>query len=931
MNKKGKLTVFLLTLAGVSATLPLLLCSCGKEEVEKSEIIGSFKSEESSDVIVTNDASLQGTKNGTTYIYSSDVYPLNTLKNVSCKYEASQKLRLKRDFTYEYTVQIAIANSDSGAEYTKLESVTYGTYTYEARESLTEAEIYTVTFSDPTSGTESWYGAEIDGEGSFNGWTISKSANYVVDYSAVGENYEYDRYVKGKTVTVTKLDTDRYLSDSNMFFTDFLSDMAPYCGFVDDTQAQTRQPEISGLTDREEDIGSTAEEQVKTDTLLYKTYGDYEIGLSVGDGLSIAVSAPKACESVVIDGNKITDGKEVSGKKTFAYPISLSQISGYMHSVTIAGKSFGFDIVPWLENLLATDYANIDPVKEAAKNAEKALAVNLLYIASEFSATDITLTDEQLDLVYTSADIGIISGDLWDDKSGGDSAGGFIWNNVDVMSFDGVTPVVKINFKATVNYNSVSAKVTIGGKACETAIKKTKENSEEVIGGYWDEGENKYVEQKATYNYYTVSVFVSDITFADMDIVVYDGEEKISSVGKYSLAQACAYASVVDGSSEQLKKQAVDCYSLLKSIAWFVNRNDTTYNFTYPTDTQAGSVSWQIGAFKYSVEVPERTEYSGYGDSRLVLDGSFIDETRTSYQTSSVNASKSGDEYSVTFTDAQTEAISTVGKGNLDLTIKGNSAVYNNGHRSEYKLWVEGNWDAGGYFVNYDGSLCTSDGNISISGSGILTLCGGIYANGNLTIDGTEVVVAVQSRDFDAVICKKLEIKNGGKLIVKYVGEGINSVASSGGGVSSKSGVYASGNVEVDGTLSVSGFACGVYLCGGYEQKFILSGGSVDISAVQYGISGSQTGDKTNHTNETNRLLNFVSGTVNIRTGSSGVAAVNFCDITVDTATVNIVAESGIGICENVYSETEGEVTTEYRFTVTVTVGENGSLSMSRG
>ena len=208
MKKHGNKLLLMLaaTALGMSA---VALVGCGGDEdnstpTEKSGLIGGFESTESRDIVITNDSSLIGleNENNIPYVYSSDTYPLNTVTDIGLKYNTYQKLRLKRDWTYEYTLEILVrmVSVQSNIDLLKLEATTYGTFEYTDNSN----DNYTVTLSDPTSGKENRYGSYITGEGNIFSWKLSTSPNYTFDVEtfANAEEPEFDKYISGKTVAV---------------------------------------------------------------------------------------------------------------------------------------------------------------------------------------------------------------------------------------------------------------------------------------------------------------------------------------------------------------------------------------------------------------------------------------------------------------------------------------------------------------------------------------------------------------------------------------------------------------------------------------------------------------------------------------------------------------------------------------------------------
>lgn len=217
-----------------------MLASCGsgnenissETSIEYSSLIGTFTYDE---VVKQNEigedlriySSLEDTINGD--MYTSSLYPLNSVNGTKVSYGYNQSLRLTRNYTYEYSYTITLTNSEEwGKDFAAIEVNMEGTFDYITADDVN----YTVTLSNPSTGTMSIYGAAISGLGSIFSWTKNNTAGYVLDLEKelkANPQYTYNRYMKERTVQCFKGE-DRVLTD-NIYYFDILNDIAPYCSY----------------------------------------------------------------------------------------------------------------------------------------------------------------------------------------------------------------------------------------------------------------------------------------------------------------------------------------------------------------------------------------------------------------------------------------------------------------------------------------------------------------------------------------------------------------------------------------------------------------------------------------------------------------------------------------------------------------------------
>lgn len=224
----------------LSLSFSALLLSCGKNNNNSSELInfssltGTFTKDKAiktnslgEDLRIYNN--LDSISNND--MYTSSVYPLNTVNGTKVSYSYSQSLRLKRDYTYEYSYIITLTNSEEwGKDFASLEVDMKGIF----EEPISSDELnYSVKLLDPTEGTMKIYGCTISGEGSIFAWSKNTAATYSLDIGyelLLNSEYDYNRFIEGRLVTCIKGE-DRILED-DIYYHDILNDIAPYCDYT---------------------------------------------------------------------------------------------------------------------------------------------------------------------------------------------------------------------------------------------------------------------------------------------------------------------------------------------------------------------------------------------------------------------------------------------------------------------------------------------------------------------------------------------------------------------------------------------------------------------------------------------------------------------------------------------------------------------------
>ena len=210
------------------------------------------------------------------------------------------------------------------------------------------------------------------------------------------------------------------------------------------------------------------------------------------------------------------------------------------------------------------------------------------------------------------------------------------------------------------------------------------------------------------------------------------------------------------------------------------------------------------------------------------------------------------------------------------LTLNGATIIYDEGVNSRAAISCTGNLKIELMGANtVTGRSCgiDSNGDITISGSGTLAVIGGdvsengyasygIYAGGNVTVEGANVTATGGNIDDDSY-----GIYAGGEVTVEGA-----TVTASGGDVSENGyasyGIYADGDVTVedaDADVTATGGKAGVYSYGirAYEGSVTISGGTVEAT-------GGEAGDDSCGICADDGSVNISGGTVEATGGEAG-------------------------------------------------------------
>lgn len=221
--KRSKL-LFVIFAAAISAAA---LCACTDDkpqESAKSGLTGTYTYQETLGVTEADAVRItHDENNASNRTISSTVYPINSgLEGARVSYNMDQRLKLKRDYTYEYEYSVVLGNpGDWGQRFASFTVSIGGTFTYEK----ISDELYTVELSDPVRGTQSGRSYRVTGGGIY-GLAMHDGDDFSIDYEAISNaGMGYDKYVRGRTVTVNK--TDNVLTD-DIFFPDLLDYLSAY-------------------------------------------------------------------------------------------------------------------------------------------------------------------------------------------------------------------------------------------------------------------------------------------------------------------------------------------------------------------------------------------------------------------------------------------------------------------------------------------------------------------------------------------------------------------------------------------------------------------------------------------------------------------------------------------------------------------------------
>lgn len=845
---KNKLFAASMAILGL---LSLASCNSDGGNESTSELIGKFSSNNDRSVILSNDESKKGiseTRNGInyTYIYTSDLYPLNTVEDEDLNYNTSQSLRLKRDYTYEYTCDILLrkVTTNGNTDLAKVSFTSKGTFEYVELDD----SVFHVTLSDPIEGKEERFGSYISEEGK-NGnvysWSLSSTASYSLDLSMAAkvEDYEFDRYVKGRSVTVTRA-SERVLED-DVFFDDFLSDVAPYCSYDPDADSNT-------------DVTPVVPDEKKYESghldLPFVEYSDgISVGLRVGENLSLVAKTSSSIPSLPINGDAIRPIESKDGYNVFVVPMGFDVLKD---SITIS--DFEFMAKDYLLGLSSLDEIVLDNKstdEEIGNVALQSTVASLLY-AIDLKADETYLLDEErtavTGLIYSSSDENVYHKSNWELREmtcDNSSDWKCEWKDA---SLGGL---------GLLDFTFESKDGPIDGLSIHAQVEGRKPY--EIIPMV-----SSSTDGKTIYSFATNQISPLDYDLP-ISLGIYVNDKQIGGDAVYSVTRSAAKADLSE--DEVDKKLAMACYSLGKSSTWYANKDDVSYEFKTPINSD-GYYRLEIDEYTYDDDrmTVSKVDYDTFGTA-LYIGGQVLSDRSEDGEVSGehyIAVKADASHFNVNLGGATIDGIrATDGSDNVvRMILNGNSKI----SRSLVPEWGDA----------YPSSSIKTFGSLRIGGKkgSVLDVYGGIYVTKNLVVsDGVIVNVHCLEDDVDAVTCASLQLGKDASLNIVKTKVNSRNVSSSALNVSS-------GDVVVDGNLSCSGFAYGAYLGGDEGQCLTVESGGLNIVAVNEGITGSSV--------SSNRPMSFLGGASSIRAATG----IRYGDVTLDDASLTVIADGGYTI-----------------------------------
>ena len=165
------------------------------------------------------------------YLYST-LYPqsINMVDDQAIAYRIDQRLKLNKDYTYNYEYSIVLGSSDAwgSLQVSKINVLMNGIFNYKEK----EENKYIVNLSNPISGNEQMYGCYLKNFSSFKENEIHPEADYVLDFSALSkiEDYQFDKYACSRSVLVNIAQEEKEdnLVEDNLFFSSILDDLGHF-------------------------------------------------------------------------------------------------------------------------------------------------------------------------------------------------------------------------------------------------------------------------------------------------------------------------------------------------------------------------------------------------------------------------------------------------------------------------------------------------------------------------------------------------------------------------------------------------------------------------------------------------------------------------------------------------------------------------------
>ncbi len=844
MKQKTTVTALLIVLS-LGACVGALT-ACKQEEAQElpvSGLIGRFNGAEAVKTKLTNDASYATKGEAGEYLYTSSVYPLNTIVEEEIDYATEQHLRLKRDFTYEYTYDIRLrkVTQSGNTELCKLSVEAYGTFDYQsALESETQ---YSVALSNPTSGSEKFYASYIADEGNVYSWKISATPTYLLDYATLTEGETFSRYGAGRTVEVVKAEVNE-LSDP-IFYADFLNDFAGYFSYFEE---QTPAVQPTPPEEEEPETPPVEEGTVQANLpVVYAQDSAVGVGIRLQEGCALLIET--ALSQITVDGVALT-GTKVGAHNEFLIPVEdydfskNYEVKAGEQTLTVNAESYLREIASKIPATLTGDRAELKPLSDGA------LAINLLNLAGA------TLTEAEGAYLYPSKQGESYYNyyhrewtkrDYFDITEQDRAVEGFAWGSPNEGTL-AVGKYARLEFPLSLpagRYEKLAPKANVEGKALTATLVEKGVDGDKI-------------------NYLVAVDGISPLDYEKgIFVTLFDGETQISSRLEYSVNRAIAKADF--SSDATVRENAKTHYSLGKTAKWVAE---------YAEVTAVRSPAAVSGEGRFTVSYGQYSQDYYYGaDAQskfgvaLYVGGVLVNDWNATVEQEAFTAQKlEGNRFLITLKGGALDGIFVADSipSQVDIVVEQDATL------SEVLAPMFGfNGSSGSIRVDCPLTITSVNG-------AKLTLAGGIVCQ-DLSVDGVNIRIASKLNQ-TAVECGALTVKNGG-ISVEYGNKSVTATAS---------GIVVNGNLTLDGaSLESVGFANGVWLHGDTAKQFQVNGASkVKLVASSYAINGSApTFDGV----ASNRELILTGGECYFE-GASGV---KYCNVTVGNAKLTAIANGG--------------------------------------
>lgn len=849
-----------------------VLSACGgEEEALQSSLIGTFGGSGSEDAWLSAEESTVPQDGQTEYVWldATDVYPVSTVAGTGVRYEYDRTLVLRRDFTYEYTLEIRVRNitQTGNNDLASFAAETYGTFEYTDNGDLT----YTVTLSDPVSGTEEVYAPSVADENNVFSWRLPSTPSYAVDLAAElasDPEYAFDRYTAGGTVTVERdLDTNERILRGDAFYSDFMQTVAPYSQYTGGTGGETPEepddPDTPGEPD-DPDPEQPAEELVS------------DLPFIGVDGVEIAVRAGASPEILIrsdapVTGDGITVEEEGEGLTIYKLTADYAAIDSDIN-ITAADEEITVNAESYLHAVAALG-------EDLKAVAEASLAASILAYAGACGAA-VELTEGERSLVYSSEQQNCYHASNWELRGvrrSGSAVQGFAWVTEEGQPNDVYAPLAfggngaAITFSFTLpagEYGDLSVRAALGGET-------------RVLEAELAASENDTETYSFTYEGIAPLDFDKTLT-----VGVYDGANLLSGTADYSVTRAVARNDVLQVYGE--KQDVNTLYSLGKAAMWVACFDEAGYTYS-PDYGHAASYSASIGEYTYNdarMSVGEAGSYDVWGVS-LYVGGTITSDRATNPAPEGFTVTRGENSAFIVMLeegcsidgiasfDANSPAdVTIVVGGDAELT-EVFSRSFMTGMPADVSIGVRGNL-----------TIEAAEG----AEGATLVMAGGIYAAGDFSVSGVDIVID-GSVNSSALTANAVQIAPDASVSMQYGGLAANT----------SSAVVANGDVSVSGALSVNGWANGIWLGreDGRQTVTTEEGSTVSLGVTGKGITGSApvTVQDDVQTAAPNRLLDFKGGKITISSAGTGI---EFCNVTVDAAELDItVSGEGWGIADS--------------------------------